>query len=70
MPRIAKVTPSARGYIIMAGTTKPLEDVVLYQYNYIFSLDGKISDEEKKELAKLKKQIARGKDPGLKKAPP
>jgi len=70
MPRIAKAIPSARGYIIMAGTTRPLEDVVLYQYNYIFSLDGNISDDEKKELAKLKKQIARVKDPNLKKNTP
>lgn len=70
IPRIAEVAPSARGFIIMAGTTKPLEDVVWYQYNYIFSLDGKISDKEKKELAKLKKQIARVKDPGLTKDTP
>ncbi|MCD4784065.1 MAG: alpha/beta fold hydrolase [Candidatus Eremiobacteraeota bacterium] len=65
IPRIAEAAPSARGFIIMAGTSKPLEDVIWYQYNYIFSLDGKISDDEKKELAKLKKQIARVKDPGL-----
>jgi len=65
IPRIGKMAPNVVGFIIMAGTTRPLEDVVLEQVTYIFSLDGTISDDEKKQLDELKAQIARVKDPEL-----
>jgi dienelactone hydrolase len=66
LPRIGKGDVSIAGLISLAGTTRPLEDVILEQYNYIFSLDGKVTDEEQKELEKTKAQIARVKSPNLK----
>lgn len=56
---------SAAGFIICAGPTRALEDLVLEQFNYIFSLDNTITDEEKQTLAKLEKQVALAKSSGL-----
>jgi hypothetical protein len=50
VPRIGKIAPNVAGFIIMAGTTRPLEDVILEQVTYIFSLDGAISEEKKNSL--------------------
>ena len=65
IPRIGKLDSKISGFIIIAGTTRPLEDVTLEQFNYIFSLDGQISDDEKKQLEELKEQIAKVKNPNL-----
>lgn len=42
------------GFIIMAGPTRPLEDLVVEQIEYISLLDGKLSDEEKANLDQIK----------------
>ena len=47
-----------RGLIMMAGPAGKLEDLLLYQYKYIFELDGKISKEERAEIEKLEKAVA------------
>jgi fermentation-respiration switch protein FrsA (DUF1100 family) len=47
----------------MAGNTRPLEDLVLEQITYIRSLTP--SEDDKEELEKLRKQVARVKDRGL-----
>jgi dienelactone hydrolase len=65
IPRIGKMAPNVAGFIIMAGTARPLEDVILDQETYIFSLDGHISENEKKQLDELRAQIARVKAPDL-----
>jgi uncharacterized protein len=66
LPRIGKGDSGIAGLISLAGSTRPLEDLILEQYNYIFSLDGKLSDEEQKELEKTKAQVAQIKSPNLK----
>lgn len=58
IPRIAKRGDGLRGFIIMAGSTRPLEDLVLDQVTYISNADGSLSDQEKQTLAALKKQVA------------
>ena len=65
LPMIGRGDPDIAGLIIMAGATRPLEDLLLEQYMYIFSLDGAISDAERTELDKIEKQIAAAKDPEL-----
>lgn len=50
IPRIAKEVPKADGYIIMAGFVRPLEDLLVEQMEYIFSLDNEITDDEKKTI--------------------
>ena len=55
-PRIAKENPSLKGIIMCAGNSRPLEELLIEQYNYLFAPDG-ISKEEQVELDKLKKQV-------------
>lgn len=64
-PRIARIDPSITGFIIMAGMTRPIEDAIVDQYQYIFGLDSSISNEEQTQLDTLKQQASRVKDPGL-----
>jgi hypothetical protein len=65
IPRIGKIGSDIAGFIVLAGATRPLEDMTLEQVEYILSLKDKISEEEKLELEKMKKQIAQIKDPAL-----
>ena len=55
-PRIASIIPSLAGIIVMAGNSRPLEDLVLDQYKYILGLDG-LTDIEKETIANIQKQI-------------
>jgi uncharacterized protein len=66
LPRIGRGDAGIAGLISLAGTTRPLEEVIVEQYNYIFSLDGKLSEQEQKELEKTRAQVARIKSPELK----
>lgn len=70
IPRIAEKCPDARGFIVMAGPTRRLEDILLEQYSYIFSLDGKLSDEAKTQLETIRKQIETVKSPQLSSSTP
>jgi hypothetical protein len=54
----------------MAGAARPLEDLILEQIEYLSSLDGTVTAEEREELNKLQRQVARVKDPGLTSAVP
>ncbi len=64
-PRIGQQDPKIAGLIVMAGMTRPLEDAILDQYTYLYSLSGAMTDTQKDELEKLKAQVARAKDPNL-----
>ncbi len=57
IPKIADLTPDAAGFIILAGATLPLEDKILEQTNYIYSLDGNISSDEQAKLDEIKKIV-------------
>ena len=66
IPRIGKGDSEIAGFIIMGGATaRPLEDIFLDQMEYIFSLDGEISETEEKELKKIREGVAKIKDPAL-----
>ena len=65
IPRIAAAAPEARGFIILAGAARPLEDLVLEQTIYIVSLDGVTTPEEQAMLDQLRAVVAKVKDPGL-----
>jgi fermentation-respiration switch protein FrsA (DUF1100 family) len=53
------------GIICLAGNSRPLEDLIVEQFTYLFSLEGELNEEKKKELETLKQQAARLKDPKL-----
>jgi len=70
IPRIARsgsgiAGTGIAGFISMAGTARPLEDVILDQFTYISSLDGEISEEEQQYLDAVKTQVLKVKDPDL-----
>lgn len=56
-PRIGMEDSKIAGLIIMAGTTRPLEEVILEQVNYIISIDGKVTDDEKTRLEEIQKAM-------------
>jgi dienelactone hydrolase len=64
-PRIGSQEPSVAGLVLLSGSPRPLEDIILEQVTYIISLKGEPSDEDKSELDKLRQQVARVKDPKL-----
>jgi fermentation-respiration switch protein FrsA (DUF1100 family) len=69
-PRIGKADSGIAGLVIMAGNARPLEDVVLEQFTYLYSLDGGPTEEQKKELEEIKKKCARVKEPALNESTP
>lgn len=57
-PRIADQSNDLDGIIMMAGNSRPLEELILEQVQYIYSLDG-LSDQEKVDLDKLEEKTER-----------
>jgi hypothetical protein len=64
LPRIGAADPQIAGLIVMAGPVRPLEDLMLEQYAYIFGLDG-LSAEEQAQLDEMAAEAARVKDAEL-----
>lgn len=60
-PLVAKKSKDVSGIILLAGNARPLEDLILEQYTYIFSLDS-LDTKEKMELTKIEEQVARVKN--------
>lgn len=57
-PRIGKAAPQIRGLVIMAGATRPLEDLIVEQTRYILANDGDLSTEDQKKLQDLEATVA------------
>lgn len=70
MPRIAADARDAAGFIIMAGSTRKLEDMIVDQFEYIYAQSGMKSAEQESDIAKLKVQAAKVKDANLSSATP
>jgi len=70
IPRIGKAAPNIAGFISLAGSTRPLEDVILEQTRYILSLDGKLTPEAEKKLNEIEQQVAKVKSAQLSKDTP
>ena len=65
VPRIAAQASDLAGAIILAGPTRPLEDLVVEQITYLAELDGSQSAEENAQIEQIKQQVALLKDPTL-----
>lgn len=65
IPRIAEAEEGIAGFISLAGSTRPLENLALEQTKYILSLDGELTDDEKAKLQELEEQVARVKSSDL-----
>ena len=62
-PRLGAADPEIRGLIILAGSARPLEDVILDQMTYVLSLSMPDPAVRQQQLAVLKKQVELVKDP-------
>jgi dienelactone hydrolase len=62
-PRIGEADPQIRGLIILAGSARPLEDVILDQMTYILSLSVPDAVARQQQLDVLKMQVELVKDP-------
>ncbi len=65
IPRIGAGNSEIAGLIVLAGPTRPFEDILLEQVTYIASLKDTLTADDKAELAKLKQQVANVKSPKL-----
>jgi dienelactone hydrolase len=61
-PRLGEKDPALAGLVLLAGNSRPLEDLVLEQFTYLYSLEGELSAKRKEELAELKKKVLKVKD--------
>lgn len=66
IPRIAKRLPEARGFIILGGNARPLEDLLLDQITYICSLKKEKDPNHDTKMERLKEQVKLVKDENLK----
>ena len=55
MPRIMQADPRLAGVIIMAGSVRPLEELIVEQFEYIFSLKGQLSEAQRAQLDAIRK---------------
>lgn len=62
-PRIGAADPQIRGLIILAGSARPFEDVILDQMTYVLSLNISDTAVREQQLAVLKQQVELVKDP-------
>ncbi|UBF25272.1 DUF3887 domain-containing protein [Kovacikia minuta CCNUW1] len=69
-PRIAQQDSALAGLIILAGNTRPFEDLFVAQSIYLASLREKMTSREKQAISTFKQQAERIKSRGLAKAPP
>jgi hypothetical protein len=58
IPRIAQANQDIAGFILMAGATKPIEEMVVEQMEYIFALDNDTSEAEREQLDAIRIQAA------------
>lgn len=63
-PLVASKSKQVNGIILLAGNARPLEDVVLEQYTYIYGLDS-LDAEEKKDIANYATKMKTVKDAKL-----
>jgi hypothetical protein len=61
IPRIGSRDNGIAGFIVLAGwgAAKPFEDAFIDQMTYIYSLEEKISDEEKKNFEEIKQVVTK-----------
>jgi dienelactone hydrolase len=62
-PRLGAADPQIRGLIILAGSARPLEDLILDQMTYVLSLSMPDPAVRQQQLAILKQQVELVKDP-------
>jgi hypothetical protein len=64
-PRIAAATKEISGIILMAGNTRPLEDMVVAQVTYLASLDDKMKEAGARQVQDIEEIVKQIKSPTL-----
>jgi dipeptidyl aminopeptidase/acylaminoacyl peptidase len=64
-PKLATLDTKLAGIVVMAGATRPLEDLIVEQLTYIGKLSGEPDAMVLERLTKIKEQAAKVKDPKL-----
>lgn len=67
LPRIAQASERAAGFISLAGSTRPLEVLIVEQVAYIAGLDGEITEDEQQQIDEINAQAARVASPDFSK---
>lgn len=57
-PRIAERTDKLSGIIILAGAINDLLEIMIKQSRYLASLDGNITEEEKRQIEDIERQVS------------
>lgn len=57
VPRIAAAAPQARGFIVMAGPARPMEQAMLEQTQYMAGLDGAITPDEQARIDEMQQVV-------------
>jgi uncharacterized protein len=57
VPRIGKLDAGIAGFVVFAGATRHLEDMMLEQMTYITGLKGTLTEAEKNRLEEIGKQV-------------
>jgi len=65
VPRIAAKDARIAGFVILAGATRPIEEMILQQSRYVCGLDGRIDEREKAGLDRLERIVEKIRDPKL-----
>ena len=63
IPRIAELTPDAKGYIIAAGIFSSLGEIIPYQLEYLAMIDGEVTEEEQTYIDEMTLQAEKSLDP-------
>ena len=58
-PRIGQADPKLAGLIIMAGATRPLEDLMVEQTRYLLSVNGTVSTNDQPKLDAMLTEVAK-----------
>jgi uncharacterized protein len=62
VPRIGLRDPGLRGFVILAGYTRELLGEMVRQYEYLFNLDGNVSERERELIEQARRDLARLKE--------
>jgi uncharacterized protein len=66
LPQIGSLNSNIKGLIFLAASSRPLEDLILEQTEYILSLDKSLSQKDKEnQINQVKAQVEKIKDPKL-----
>jgi uncharacterized protein len=59
VPRIGMADEKIAGFVVFAGATRPLEETLVRQFEYLAALDGTVSEAERANIEETKRQAAR-----------